>query len=501
MSPLRTTLSFAGQCTLVVALTTSLFAQTPIVPGNLVVVRVGSGAAALSSAATPQFLEQFLPDGTPAAATIALPTTLALPQLHATVAGSATSEGFITQSADGKYLVCVGYAADVATPSVAGTASAAVPRVVARIALDGTIDTSTCITNLFSGGNIRSATSQDGSQFWAGGSNSSTVLVDFAQTTGTSVGTGTTNLRVTDIANGQLFTTSGSGATTRAVNTVGVGVDTLPGQVIAPLNGMASGTASPYDFWFADPSTLYVADDRTVASGGGIQKWTESAGTWTLQYTLAPGAVSCRGLTGVVDETGTTLFATTTASSANTLVKVVDTGAGSTFTTLATAAANTAFRGLRFVRMPYEVSFPPSSSCPTSVGIPTIGITGGAPISGNASFALTVGNAPDITGPGVGVTFWATAIGVPQLGLIPGGVPIPDAPACALLFAVPSILLTGLTDVTGSAVIPVSLSPADNSLVGLPIAVQHAVFDFTGFYSSFGLPVGTTVGMQIVIGN
>ncbi|MBL8729081.1 MAG: hypothetical protein JNM25_11660 [Planctomycetes bacterium] len=467
-----------------------------ITPGNLVVVRVGDGAAALSPAATPQFLEQFDTLGAPVGLPIALPTTQSLPQLEATVAGSATSEGFVTQSTDGNYLVCVGYAAPVGTGSVAGTASASVPRVVARIALNGSIDTSTCITNLFSAGNIRSGATQDGSQFWTAGSKDSIVLVDFAQITGTTIGTTTTNLRVVGIADGQLYTTSGSGTTTRCVNSVGAGVPTTAGQTIDPLNGMSSGTASPYDYWFADASTCYVADDRSAASGGGLQKWTESGGLWTLVWTIAPGPgnVTCRGLNGIRDQSGTTLYVTTTESNANRLLSLVDTGPLSTFNLLATAAANTAYRGVRFVRTPSSVSFA-GVGCTTSAGIPTVGTTGGAPVSGNANFALTCGNAPAFA-PFIAI------VGINQI-LGPGS-PISFAgfPPCAVLYSPPDALVNGTCDGAGNGVIPLGLVPPDTSFWGLPFTVQNAVYD-PAFYPTYApfYSFGFSDGMQVVIGN
>jgi len=469
-----------------------------ITPGNLVVVRVGDGAAALSPAATPQFLEQFDTLGAPVGLPIALPTTQSLPQLEATVAGSATSEGFVTQSTDGNYLVCVGYAAPVGTGSVAGTASASVPRVVARIALNGSIDTSTCITNLFSAGNIRSGATQDGSQFWSAGSNTGVVHSTFGATTGTAVSTTPpTNLRVMGIANGQLYVSSGS-SPFRGVNSVGTGVQTSTGQTVVnlpPMNAQA-GTPSPYDYWFADASTCYVADDRSAASGGGLQKWTESGGLWTLDWTIAPGPgnVTCRGLNGIRDQSGTTLYVTTTESNANRLLSLVDTGPLSTFNLLATAAANTAYRGVRFVRTPSSVSFA-GVGCTTSAGIPTVGTTGGAPVSGNANFALTCGNAPAFA-PFIAI------VGINQI-LGPGS-PISFAgfPPCAVLYSPPDALVNGTCDGAGNGVIPLGLVPPDTSFWGLPFTVQNAVYD-PAFYPTYApfYSFGFSDGMQVVIGN
>jgi hypothetical protein len=497
------------QLAFVAALAPAILAQGPITPGHLVVVRAGDGAAALGSASTAAFLEEFTTAGAPVQ-TIALPTASVGPNLPVTLSGSATSEGFVTQTGDGNYLLVAGYGIAPGTASVGGTTSAAVNRVIARIDLAGAIDSTTALTDAHNAGSIRSAVSVDGNSFWTSGAGNTlagtnrgmTYVAALGATTSVQVPATLTNGRVAGIHDGQLYLSTAAGGTF-GVCTIGSGLPTTSGQTSTLLNGFAfvtgTGTISQYDFWFADAVTLYVSDDRTAANGGGIQKWVDVAGTWTWQYTLSPGT-GCRGLSGIVDENGTRLFATTAVTSANALVTVLDTGAGSSFSTLATAPTNTAFRGVQFVRTPYSIATG-GTDCPTSIGVPTIGTTGGAPVSGNANFALTVGNAPDITGAFPGVTFWATAIGVPQVALIPGGFPIPDAPPCALLFAFPDILLTGLTDVTGAAVVPLSLAPADSSLWGLPIAVQHAVFDFTGFYGSFGLPIGTTVGMQITIGN
>ncbi|MBL9077772.1 MAG: hypothetical protein JNL08_09720 [Planctomycetes bacterium] len=480
----------------------SLFAQIPITPGNLIVTRLGDGAAALSAAAAPVFLEEFTQAGAPVQ-TIAMPVALSGPNQPITNAGNATSEGFITQSADGSCLVTVGYGAVPGTAAIASTASATTPRVVSRIRLDGSIDTSTALTDSYSASNIRSATSLDGNQFWTAGTASAVnrgvcYVGSVGATTSTQLSTTVTNLRVVNIFDNQLYVSSQSGSFV-GVNTVGTGLPTTSGETITRLNGFpGAGSPNQYDFWFADANTVYVADERATGSNGGIQKWVLAVGTWTNVYTLHPG-VGCRAVTGYVDNGTTYLFAVT-AGATTSLVSTTDGGSGpGTWATLATSATNTAFRGVRFVRTPNSVTFG-GSACPTSVGDPTIGTTGGAPVAGNANFGITVGNAPDFLGAGVGVTLYATAIGI-NAGLPPFGFPIPDAPACALLFAFPDLLPSGLTDVTGAAVIPLPLTPAESSLWGLSLAVQHAVWDLTGFYSGFGLPIGMSQGMQIVIGN
>src|SRR5207249_1686071 len=96
-------------------------------------------------------------------------------------------------------------------------------------------------------------------------------------------------------------------------------------QIITALPGFptASGPSS-YDFFLADATTLYVADDRALNTNaslsGGIQKWKLNAGTWSRVYTLGDPAAAnnglpsgARGLTGTVSAGAATLYFTTVA--------------------------------------------------------------------------------------------------------------------------------------------------------------------------------------------
>jgi len=101
----------------------------------------------------------------------------------------------------------------------------------------------------------------------------------------------------------------------------------------------------PFGIWFANATTLYVADEgdgvvttaNALNPNAGLQKWTLSAGTWHLAYTLqkglglgvqypVPGLASSlnpatdglRNLTGKVNPDGTvTIFAITSTISAS----------------------------------------------------------------------------------------------------------------------------------------------------------------------------------------
>src|SRR5262249_60548949 len=90
-----------------------------------------------------------------------------------TDSGSATSDGFLNLSTNGQYLLLAGYRAAIGTANVVSTTSAASPRVIGRITVaTGAVDTSTALTDAYSGNNIRSATSDDGTRFWTGGTSS-----------------------------------------------------------------------------------------------------------------------------------------------------------------------------------------------------------------------------------------------------------------------------------------------------------------------------------------
>lgn len=379
-------------------------ALTDVTAGNLVVARIGDGSSALTSAATRVFLDEYALNGT-LVQTFALPTVAAGANRAVTSSGSATSEGALTFSADGQYLIYGGYDAAVGTTSVASTTSVAVNRVIARISRGGVIDSTTALTDAFSVNNIRGAVSVDGTSFWASGPGGSPRFAILGDTASTLLVAGL-NSRNIDIYGGQLYISTAAGARF-GVCTVGTGLPTGTGETVTLLAGFPTATGpSSYDFVFANPSTLYVADDRTIANGGGVQKWTESAGTWSLAYTLAPaGTQGCRGLTGVVNAGVATLYATTTATNANLIVTVTDTGASSTFSTVAQAPAATVFRGLRLVpgSAAPQVTVYCTAGTTTNNCVPAISGVGAPSISAGSGFSINVSS---VEGQKIGLMFY-----------------------------------------------------------------------------------------------
>jgi predicted extracellular nuclease len=372
-------------------------------PGNIVVARVGSGDAALSGAAAPVFLDEYTQAGQ-LVQSVALPTANAGTNRRLTMSGSASSEGALAQSQDGRYLTLAGYDADPGTASVASSSTSTVSRVVARVDGNGDADTSTAISDAFSGNNVRGAVSDDGSRFWAVGANGGVRLATLGSGSTTQVNSAApTNLRAAVASGGQLYVSTGSGTT--GIYAIGSGLPTTGGQT--PV--LVAAVPSPYAFvpLDRDPAvpgvdTLYVADD-SGSPGGGVLKFSFDGTTWTARGSIRPGGSAVRGLTGAPSGAGVTLFGTT---STNALVKVDDAAGynepiNATATTLRTAAANTVLRGVAFApgqsTTAPAITVQPQDTTVTTGGSATLTVAASG--TGPLTYQWYAGTAGDTTNP------------------------------------------------------------------------------------------------------
>lgn len=331
---------------------------------HIVAVLVGDGAAALSSAAQRASLHRYRLDGTEVSGggwPVSLPVAASGAQHAFTLNGTATSEGALSRSADGRYLVLAGYGAAPGTTgpnsgAISTSAAMTVHRVVARVNAAGQVDTSSAFNTAYDAANIRGATSIDGAQFWTCGSSGGVQLLAFgAVAAGTPILATPANTRVPLIirtAGDQLYATAGSAGYT-TLFTVGSGAPTVGGQSAGLLPGLPTTNASPYAFALLDRDanvagldTLYLADDKGV----GIQKWRYSGATWTLAATFSAGfTTGTRGLVAVPSAASVTLIASSAEAlpAPNTLMIVVDDGSPSpTARPLVTAPMNTQLRGV-----------------------------------------------------------------------------------------------------------------------------------------------------------
>lgn len=308
----------------------------PFTPGNLVTARVGAvGGATLTNVANAVVLDEYSLAGT-LVQSVALPTAASGANQPIALSGTATSEGQLNLSTDGRFLIIGGYGA---IPGAIGVVASTASRVIARIDMAGTIDTTTAVVDAYLANNLRGVASVDGSSFWTSGTATGTsggvrYIASLGATTSTAVTAPglPTNTRHINIFNGQLYI-SGSSGSVLGLATVGVGLPTAGGTAITALAGFPTATGpSSYDFAVINnadfgqgPTTVaYVADDRTTAFGG-VQKWVLSAGTWTLADTILPG-VPFRHITRL-DRSGPGIaLAALTGASPQKIYTIIDTG-------------------------------------------------------------------------------------------------------------------------------------------------------------------------------
>jgi hypothetical protein len=161
--------------------------------------------------------------------------------------------------------------------------------------------------------NFRSATGDDAAaKFWTGGTGTAANAGWRYFNTNTQTSATVTNVRTTEIRNGQLFGSTGSG--TRGIYSVGTGLPQTSGNTATVLVNTGA-SSSPYEFVLIDDpnnaastattfgyDTAYVADDSSIgAANGGIQKWVWNGTAWSNPYTLSDGVGGNRGLAGQLD--------------------------------------------------------------------------------------------------------------------------------------------------------------------------------------------------------
>jgi hypothetical protein len=328
------------------------------------VYRVGDGTSSLVNTGNPVFIDEFAATGGPPVQTIALPTTATAPSHRLIASGTASSEGLLTLSTDGHYLLLTGYdATPGGATNLTTSPSASILRTVARIDSSGTaIDTTTALNDLSTAASPRAAASTNGTDLWVGGGAGGVRYATLGASTSVQLSSTVTNIRAVNIFNGQVYNSDASGSTIR-LGAVGTGLPTTIGQTITNIPGFATTGGSPYAFYFADldagtagVDTLYVADD-----GAGLQKYSLVSGSWTANGTVGTASDTYRGVTGVVSAGSVTLYAVrkggTAATGGGELVSLTDAsgynGAFSgTPTVLSTAAANTAYRGVALMPQP-----------------------------------------------------------------------------------------------------------------------------------------------------
>jgi hypothetical protein len=321
--------------------TTNLIAQAP----NPI-----AGAGAIGSTI---YIDEYTPAGNLVQSLI-LPSadgTGAQATIHAIVGnGQQSSTGQLTLSGDNQYLFVTGYdnnPLNVATalPLPSATGNSSVPRAVARIKYDGTVQTEaftagTGSSGVQTGGNFNGVYSPDGNQFYVSGANGVSYFSSFAPSASLVSATTTitsTSFTVTGLENsgGNLVAMGASANLVQqytGLPTAAASLNALPGVsattdanqtfVIDAYFTHLNGTGAP-----AGINTLYLSDDGPSFANGLITKWALVSGTWQLVDTVTAGtgnaAVSFYWLAGSTDGSGNVTLDVTYGNGGNS-----DTGPG-----------------------------------------------------------------------------------------------------------------------------------------------------------------------------
>jgi autotransporter-associated beta strand protein len=221
-----------------------------------------------------------------------------------------------------------------------------VPRVAVLVDANGNVNSSTQLNDVYDQENIRGVYSANGSSVYVSGQTqsnytpatqgifytytgndvaesgtaptqiySSTAVRDVQEYTYIPSGSSTpvTNLYFSvdakaitsgDVSPGETGIFEYSGTPTTAPGSAPIAITTPTATML--VNGVSETVnLSPEGFFFANSTTLYVADTgspkqggKNAISDGGIQKWTENTttGVWTLDYTIT-GTVAAAGVT------------------------------------------------------------------------------------------------------------------------------------------------------------------------------------------------------------
>jgi hypothetical protein len=337
-----------------VTYTVTVIRAGALTPGNLVVTLYGNLQSGNTfhpdGLATKITLAEFAPtiaaNSTPFMA-FTLPSAPSGNNVGLTGEYGSSSEGTIQQTPDGRYLTIGGYDAAQAfaftgtgtvtpTTALAQSPNTTVYRVAAVIDGNTNANTTSVFNDIYNTNNPRCVYSADDFDLYLSGQGAG--VGDEGGLYYTQEGTNTANggTAPTGIFNavstrhvtsfgGNLYYScdqnSSKGIQTGIFEYAGLpttaeGTGTFTGTLITPASS-GSVNYSPQEFWFANATTLYVADTGAPKAGGtsdgGIQKWVNNGSGWTLAYTLtspnflAPSATATalHGETGVQTLAGT----------------------------------------------------------------------------------------------------------------------------------------------------------------------------------------------------
>lgn len=373
----------------------TIAASLHLYDSNLVVIRVGDGAQALSLNGNSMYLDQFAASGsyvnTFAAPERGASAILAIgqPNVQGTT-GNITGSG-LTRSADGRLMVIAGYNTSLGFgSSLAAASSSDVPRGVGIIDSAGHYTLAVSSTAaIYSQAAFRACVADGTNNYW-GCANKGGIYYFGFDDPEASVASVVSNVRSFAVFNGNLYFASAVAGTDGIWKLDGLPRAGAPSTLLFP-----NGTSTSDMEVSPNGNLIYVADDRAAANGGGILRYEFDGSNWNLAYALTNGLASGARYVGA-DFSGPNpiLGVVTPESENNRLVAIVDTGATATGSTVASAGVNQIFRGVRFGPLPSAVVTPPTLSFARDANNLILGWSG----------AFILQSATNVVGPYVDVT-------------------------------------------------------------------------------------------------
>ncbi|MGZ5530168.1 MAG: beta strand repeat-containing protein, partial [Limisphaerales bacterium] len=325
--------------------------QNPInlYPTNIVILRTGDGSGPLATSGNSLFLDQFATNGQ-------YLNTISIPDSgpSALIGFNGVTDNYLSRSANNAALMIGGF--NVPKPfsaSLNTSVATAVPRGIAVVNAAGSYSLAISDTNsLYDSLILKTATSLDGvSQFWTIGP--AGVIYTALGGPDVLVTNSPSGRSVTAIFNNDLYTSQTGGL--YHYN----GLPTVPSAATKLFT-----SSNPNDFAISpDGLTIYVTDGSNITSGGGgVQRWDNNSGTWTLSYTystppfIGSGNNGPDGLTvdfsnfagGGAGNFGAVIYATSGQGTQNSLFQIIDTDGSETPTIVYTFGPNQVGRGIRF---------------------------------------------------------------------------------------------------------------------------------------------------------
>ena len=295
-------------------------------------ITVFKNASISTSKGSAIVLEEYLPSATSATSpnfSVNLPNNAAAGSNGIVSGGTTSSNGAISRSENGRYILVPGWSTNstISTAAIGAANTTFTICAVRPVNGLGTVGTGiTGTSNWFTSNNdYRGATSDDGTNYWVTGG-SLGLRTTTNGTTLTTVSSTSTNIRVVNIINGQLYYSTGSG--TNGVYKVGSGKPTA----ISTTSVNLTTSTGAYGFAISpDNLTLYAN-----SAAGVISRWTYNSGT--SSWGTASTGLSLGTATGLVVDwssytfsltgtNGAVIYASNTPISGNsTIVRANDNG-------------------------------------------------------------------------------------------------------------------------------------------------------------------------------